>query len=327
MNKMFKMGNTKPRSMFNSPYQRPVSGSSGGKHINIPNKNDCTMGTSTRFQSPGVYCEQSEKNMSTRTLSNKQYVSPDYDFTTSWSSPRGFPFFRHMPEAPFHFDFQSHTPLDTDALNYADTDNTYENQYEDVTSQMQTFCQDVLIDKDLTSTTNISTSNKSGHRNQIELPNNKDTKKMSYDSTAKRDKGPARMVKTWKDDSRAMKILTGSTDKISKWQNLRETSKILFEVIATLVTVRPAGSLSSKMLLLRDQSTPVLECIFQEIDRPLPPLDKGKLVRCVGKIVAKNKMTAFSVRTASSSEKSGLQRLSFASQRAATAMGLAIAEP
>jgi hypothetical protein len=44
-------------------------------------------------------------------------------------------------------------------------------------------------------------------------------------------------------------------------------------------------------------------------------------------MVAKNKMKAYSVRAASEAEKSGIQRLSFASQRAVTALQLTVREP
>lgn len=48
---------------------------------------------------------------------------------------------------------------------------------------------------------------------------------------------------------------------------------------ATLVTVRPGGFRCEQMLLLRDEATPALQCLFYTIDRPLPPLEKGQLVR------------------------------------------------
>jgi hypothetical protein len=44
-------------------------------------------------------------------------------------------------------------------------------------------------------------------------------------------------------------------------------------------------------------------------------------------MLTKNKMRAYSVRVASLAEKSGLQRLSFASQRAVIALQLAVREP
>jgi hypothetical protein len=47
----------------------------------------------------------------------------------------------------------------------------------------------------------------------------------------------------------------------------------------------------------------------------------------VGEMLTKNKLKAYSVRAASMTEKSGLQRLSFASQRAVAALELSIPEP
>jgi hypothetical protein len=49
--------------------------------------------------------------------------------------------------------------------------------------------------------------------------------------------------------------------------------------------------------------------------------------RCVGELVTKNRLKAYSVRAATAAEKSALQRLSFASQRAVTALQMAIPEP
>ena len=48
---------------------------------------------------------------------------------------------------------------------------------------------------------------------------------------------------------------------------------------APLVVVRPGGHRFEHMLLLRDEATPALQCVFYSIDRPLPPLEKGQLVR------------------------------------------------
>jgi hypothetical protein len=49
--------------------------------------------------------------------------------------------------------------------------------------------------------------------------------------------------------------------------------------------------------------------------------------RCVGEMVTKNKLKAYSVRVATAAEKAGLQRLCFASQRAVTALEMTIPEP
>jgi len=49
--------------------------------------------------------------------------------------------------------------------------------------------------------------------------------------------------------------------------------------------------------------------------------------RCVGEMVMKNTLKAYSVRAATAAEKAGLQRLSFASQRAVTALEMTIPEP
>jgi hypothetical protein len=35
----------------------------------------------------------------------------------------------------------------------------------------------------------------------------------------------------WDDDSRPLRVLTGSIDKIIKWEKIKESSAVLFEVI------------------------------------------------------------------------------------------------
>jgi len=54
-----------------------------------------------------------------------------------------------------------------------------------------------------------------------------------------------------------------------------------FFLAATLVVVRPGGYRCERVLILRDEATPALQCVFYAIDRPLPPLEKGQLVRLV----------------------------------------------
>jgi hypothetical protein len=45
------------------------------------------------------------------------------------------------------------------------------------------------------------------------------------------------------------------------------------------MAVRPGVFSCEQTLLLRDEATPALQCVFYTIDRPLPPLEKGQLVR------------------------------------------------
>jgi hypothetical protein len=47
----------------------------------------------------------------------------------------------------------------------------------------------------------------------------------------------------------------------------------------------------------------------------------------VGELLSKNKLKVYSVRPATAAEKAGLQRLSFASQRAVTALEMTVNEP
>jgi hypothetical protein len=75
---------------------------------------------------------------------------------------------------------------------------------------------------------------------------------------------------------------------------------------ATLVTVRPGGFRCEQMLLLRDEATPALQCLFYTIDRPLPPLEKGQLVRwespnATAPVVARSERNCAEVRLLASS--------------------------
>ncbi|KAJ9598506.1 hypothetical protein L9F63_010826 [Diploptera punctata] len=128
-------------------------------------------------------------------------------------------------------------------------------------------------------------------------------------------------------EDKPLRIFTGTIDKILKWQNVPDSIDVLMEVIAPFVAFGTSDRRTSKMILLRDRGTPVLQCIFYEVDRKLPSFNKGELIRCVGKMLAKNKMWTFSIRAASPVEKAGIQRISFVSQRSLSALQLSIPEP
>jgi hypothetical protein len=38
-------------------------------------------------------------------------------------------------------------------------------------------------------------------------------------------------LKRWEDDSRPLRVLTGPIDKITKWEKIKETCGVLFEVV------------------------------------------------------------------------------------------------
>jgi hypothetical protein len=71
-------------------------------------------------------------------------------------------------------------------------------------------------------------------------------------------------------------------------------------------------------LLLRDEAGPVLQVLFYEIDRPMPKLQPGQLVRVVGRMISRARLQAFSVRPASEVERCSMQRSSFVCHRTAT---------
>ncbi|PNF41027.1 hypothetical protein B7P43_G08828 [Cryptotermes secundus] len=288
------------------PYQRPVSGGAIGQNMYNLFQGTSTMDSAIRFP-PNI--TPSEQMLS-------RYNTPGHS-----KSRYGYPYFQDSPYYTEQHAY-SYTPLVArEYSSFEDVDTGYRCQFEDMTSNKQNSY------KQLKPTPDASLPKKSGHRVRFNLSTDKT--KQSNDaspSTVKGTESP-KAYKRWEDDSKPLRVLAGSIDKIIKWEKIKESSPVLFEVIATLVTVRPGGFRCEQMLLLRDEATPALQCLFYTIDRPLPPLEKGQLVRCVGELLSKNKLRAYSVRAASVAEKSGLQRLSFASQRAVTALQLAIPEP
>ncbi|GFG30287.1 hypothetical protein Cfor_04108 [Coptotermes formosanus] len=287
------------------PYQRNISGGEirqntyGGLEDISPMKN------ATRFPS--------------RMMSSNQMM-PQYNNPGPSSSRYGYPY---LQDLPFHSEQQTYTPLAMKAYSsFAARGNAWHFQSEDETSDKESPY------KQLNQSPTTSLPKKSGHRVRFSFQTTEKTNQISNSSRSTLTGTDSfKPPKRRQDDSRPLRVLTGSTDKAIKWEKVKDISAVLFEVIATLVAVRPGGYRCEQMLLLRDEATPALQCVFYTIDRPLPPLEKGQLVRCVGEMLTKNKLKAYSVRAASMTEKSGLQRLSFASQRAVAALELSIPEP
>ncbi|KDR18403.1 spermatogenesis-associated protein 22-like [Zootermopsis nevadensis] len=231
-----------------------------------------------------------------------QQMMPAMTPYSSRTPTYGFPYFQEVP-----FCSEQWSPTPHAMQDYGPPTEIIE----DTTSDKE----DSSGSKELKPTPSTSLSKTSDRQVRFSLSTNQSSSKMT-DAT-----------KRWEDDPRPSRVLTGPIDKIIKWEKMRETCGLLFEVVAPLVTVRSGGFRCEKMLLLRDEATPALQCLFYTIDRPLPSLQKGQLVRCVGEMVSKNKLKAYSVRAATAGEKAGLQRLFFASQRAVTALMLATPEP
>ncbi|XP_049857558.1 spermatogenesis-associated protein 22 isoform X2 [Schistocerca gregaria] len=115
----------------------------------------------------------------------------------------------------------------------------------------------------------------------------------------------------------SLRVLSGTVDKIVKWEKILSFANLLFEVFGSLVSVQPGMKYPQKVLMLREPTGPILQCIFYEIDRRLPSLQTGDYIRCVGWFIGKTKMQIVSVREVTPAERSSIQRLGFISQRAA----------
>lgn len=114
------------------------------------------------------------------------------------------------------------------------------------------------------------------------------------------------------------RILTGPVEKILYWSKLKNKLNLLFEVFALLTDVRNGAYPTEKSLTLRDEiSGPSLIVLYYEIDRPLPSLTPGRIVRCVGTLKSRNILQAFKVEESSELEKARSQRLFFISNMAA----------
>uniref|UniRef100_A0A182FZ85 Uncharacterized protein n=3 Tax=Anopheles albimanus TaxID=7167 RepID=A0A182FZ85_ANOAL len=90
------------------------------------------------------------------------------------------------------------------------------------------------------------------------------------------------------DPKAALRIVSGTIQHILKL--IREQPNlpplVLLETVANVVSVKAGTRSGEKIVLLRNhEAGPILQAIYYEIDRQLvSPLNRGDLVRCVGRL-------------------------------------------
>ncbi|ETN58056.1 hypothetical protein AND_010371 [Anopheles darlingi] len=89
------------------------------------------------------------------------------------------------------------------------------------------------------------------------------------------------------DPKAALRIVSGTIQHILKL--IREQQKLptmlLFETVANVLSMKTGQKPGERVILLRNhEAGPILQAIYYEIDRQLTPLNRGDLVRCVGRL-------------------------------------------
>ncbi|XP_065332349.1 uncharacterized protein LOC135934491 isoform X2 [Cloeon dipterum] len=94
-------------------------------------------------------------------------------------------------------------------------------------------------------------------------------------------------------------ILTANVKCTVEWHSQISSFRkfhVLFEVFAILQRVREKET--HYELLLRDKSGPLMLTLFYKMDQTMPELASGQVVRVVGRLLARTRLQAFSVRQA-----------------------------
>ncbi|XP_050091657.1 uncharacterized protein LOC126575149 [Anopheles aquasalis] len=90
------------------------------------------------------------------------------------------------------------------------------------------------------------------------------------------------------DPKATLRIVSGTIPHILKLirEQPKHPSMVLLETVANVLSVKAGTRPGEKIVLLRNHETgPILQAIFYEIDRQLlAPLNRGDLVRCVGRL-------------------------------------------
>ncbi|XP_040543326.1 spermatogenesis-associated protein 22 isoform X2 [Gallus gallus] len=110
-----------------------------------------------------------------------------------------------------------------------------------------------------------------------------------------------------KEKRNSLRIISAVIESMKHWSQYTYKTALLFEVLGTLDSAVTSGVYGAKNFLLRD-GTESLPCVFYEIDRELPRLIRGRVLRCMGNYDAKrNIFKCVSVRPATIPEQNTFQ--------------------
>lgn len=80
------------------------------------------------------------------------------------------------------------------------------------------------------------------------------------------------------------KMITTSIKDLESWVHFKDKSPILFEIFGNLCsTISYHSSSPQKKFTINDASSNI-GCVFWEIDRKMPHLSRGAMLRCIGKL-------------------------------------------
>uniref|UniRef100_A0A8C9FNH1 Spermatogenesis associated 22 n=1 Tax=Pavo cristatus TaxID=9049 RepID=A0A8C9FNH1_PAVCR len=110
-----------------------------------------------------------------------------------------------------------------------------------------------------------------------------------------------------KEKRNSLRIISAVIESMKHWSQYTYRTALLFEVLGTLDSAVTSGAYGAKNFLLRDGKES-LPCVFYEIDRELPRLIRGRVLRCMGNYDAKrNVFKCVSVRPATIPEQNTFQ--------------------
>ncbi|XP_045476844.1 GATA zinc finger domain-containing protein 15-like [Harmonia axyridis] len=105
---------------------------------------------------------------------------------------------------------------------------------------------------------------------------------------------------------------TGTIERILRWNRILEDVFCMYETIAPIVSLQEGRIKNQKIMLLRDKKGPILQVhYYNSTHIDIDDFCIGQYLRCVGRMIGFNILSAESIRQAKESEMSTLARLSY----------------
>lgn len=106
-------------------------------------------------------------------------------------------------------------------------------------------------------------------------------------------------------------FLTGTIERVIKWNRITKNCFCLYEVIAPVISIQEGRVMQQKIMLLRDFKGPILQVQYYSITHiNINDFHIGQNLRCVGNMTGANILTAHSIREATEEERMTLLRFS-----------------
>ncbi|XP_060522512.1 uncharacterized protein LOC132699681 [Cylas formicarius] len=137
-------------------------------------------------------------------------------------------------------------------------------------------------------------------------------------SRASIDKSRARFPKFGTQETEKTFIFTGTIERILKWAKIFENHFCYFEVIAPVIAVNRGKVQFEQVMLMRDKKGPVLQVVYygNATHVNIENFHFEQVLRCVGRMVSPNTMSAVTIRGAFPQEIETLPRLCCVCDRA-----------